>query len=158
MKTRQFFSLSVLMISMFFIVSVGSAAPQGQWKVDPESRKIIESGVLLPNHTYYYTGSINGPDCFMAIDNQYTLRKSVVWAKPDEMSQKVLKEWLQFMVAEGGPRASTLRGGVILTPDGKKSGVWLSHYPVNIVEMPKPGELEIYQPHPIGGNPAGQGA
>jgi len=157
MKTRNLLGTTFLIISAVFLFSNANAAntQYGKWKQDPVVKQQVESGKVLPNHTYYYTGSINGPDCLIAIDNHYTLRDSRVWAKADEMSDKVMKGWLQSMAQEHGSRSLSVKGGDIITPDGKKAGIWYSHYPINIVEMPTPGELIIYQPHPIGGGVTG---
>lgn len=159
MRMEHIFRLFFLVLSVTLFVSDGSAAnvPMGSWNADTTTKQSIESGKLLPNHTYYYSGSMSSPDCFIAIDNQYTLRKSPVWAKAEEMSEKVLKGWLQSFKTQG-MESSSIGGGVILTPDGKKAGVFYSHYPVNIVQMPEPGILEIFQPHPVGGQKAGQGS
>jgi len=158
MKMRHVLGLFFSILSLTFFVANGSAAknkiPMGSWNADLTTKQSIESGKILPNHTYYYSGSVDGPDCFIAIDNQYTLRKSPVWAKVNT-PEKAVHDWLQYFKTEG-PRSSDLRGGVILTPDGKTAGIWYSHYAVNIVEMPEPGVLVVYQPHPPSGHHTGQ--
>jgi len=158
MRRRNLFGLAILTISALFIFSNANAmhSKYGHWKQDPAVKAQIETGKVLPNHTYYYTGSINGPECFMAIDNNFKLRDSRVWAKADEMSDKMMKGWLQSMSQSHGKIGLTVKAGDVTTPDGRKAGIWYSHYSVNIVEEPSPGELIIYQPHPIGGKPYGQ--
>jgi len=97
MKKYNLLGTTFLIISAVFLFSNANAAnaQYGNWKQDPVVKQQVETGKVLPNHTYYYTGSINGPDCFIALDNHYTLRDSNVWAKADEMSDKVMKGWLQ---------------------------------------------------------------
>jgi len=157
MKTRQFLVASFLVANAVFLFANANAAntQYGKWKTDPVVKEQVETGKVLPGHTYYYTGSINGPDCFIALDNHYTLRDSKVWAKADEMSDKIMQGWLQSLRQERGERSLHVKGGDILTPDGKKAGIWYSHYSINVIEMPKPGELVIYQPHPVGGGVTG---
>ncbi|MBM9615190.1 hypothetical protein JWJ90_12960 [Desulfobulbus rhabdoformis] len=158
MKKYNLLGTTFLILSAVFVFSNANAATSdyGKWEKDPAVKEQLETGKLLPNHTYYYTGSINGPDCFIALDNNYTLRDSNIWAKADEMSDKVMKSWLQSLTQERGDRSLHVQGGDILTPDGEKAGVWYSHYSVNVIEMPNPGELVIFQPHPVGGKIPGQ--
>ena len=42
------------------------------------------------------------------------------------------------------------RGGVILTPDGQQAGVWYSPNIINLVQMPEPGVLVVFQPRSPG--------
>ena len=117
-------------------------------------RQLFESGTLLANHTYYYLGSFGAPDSIIAIDNRFTLR-SRVWARA-EVDQRMLDGWLQWYRTEHFPSGCELRGGRILTPDGQQAGVWYSQNIVNIVRMPEPGVIEVFQPHSPAGHTCGR--
>jgi len=139
------FLLWVLVVGLF-ANNAAAMVHAGKWEVDQRIQQAFETGKLLPDHTYYYLGSYAAPTTVIALDNHYTLRENNVWAKVDEMSEKVLKGWLNVYRTEGSTYFD-YSGGVILTPDGKRAGVWYSPNTVNIVEMPDPGVLVIFQPH-----------
>lgn len=132
----------------------GNNAPAGKWETDPGVQEFFVSGAVLPEHTYYYIGSIAAPDSIIAIDNRFTLR-SRVWAQI-EMTEQLLSEWLQWYRTEQYGAGCEYRGGVILTPNGERAGVWYSQNIVNIIRMPEPGVLEVYQPHSVSGTTCGQ--
>ena len=138
--------LLLIFIPAFFAGGCTPKVPVGKWEVAPGVQKVFEAGTMLPNHTYYYLGSYSGPGTVLAINNHYALHDTNVWAKVDEMSEKLLREWLTFYRTEG-PGAFDYYGGVILTPDGQQAGIWYSRNVMNIVQMPEPGVLEIFQPH-----------
>ena len=153
MKTRHSFHIydfSLLILGFaFFVGGCTAAVPTGKWEVDTGVQRSFEAGTLLPDHTYYYLGSYSRPDTVIAINNQYALRDNHVWAKVDEMSEKVLKGWLN-LYRTTGPAAFNYYGGVILAPDGQQAGIWYSKGIINIIRMPEPGVLEVFQPHAMG--------
>jgi len=165
MKLHRLFSLLFLIFGMTFFVSNGLAAhntpthgPMGAMKADAAAKKAFEEGKMLPDHTYYYLGgSIVEPDSVIAIKKGFTLRDSKVWSKVEDMSDKVVRGWLQAWKNDGHA-FSDLNGGVLLAPDGAQVGIWYSHYPGSAVMMPKPGVLDVFQPHPDVGSRPGQGA
>lgn len=129
--------------------------PAGRWEIEPGVQQLVEAGTVLPDHRYYYLGSIAAPDSIIAISNRYTLRTRV-WADID-MDEARLNGWLQWWRTEHfyGPGCE-FRGGLILTPDGQRAGVWYSRNTINIVYMPEPDVLEVYQPRTIGGGVCGR--
>ena len=159
MKTRYIFNFLILVLSAtFFAANCDAAkmkAPVGKWETNTEAKKSFETAKLMPDYTYYYIGSITEPESVIAVSNTFKLSPSRAWAKVDEMSEKVLRGWAQAWKADGHDSAD-LSGGNILTPDGKKAGIWYSHYPANIVTFPEPGTLTVFQPHPVSGSPAVQ--
>jgi hypothetical protein len=162
MKLHRIFSLLLLILTATFFAASGYAehtplhAPMGQMKADPDAKKAFEEGKVVPDYTYYYIGSIGQPDSVIGITKPYTLRDAKVWSKVLDMSDKVLRGWLQAWKNDGHALGD-MHGGVLLDPDGKKAGIWYSHFPGSAVRMPKPGMLEVFQPHPLIGNPPGQG-
>lgn len=117
-------------------------------------QQLFESGTLLPDHTYYYLGSYTAPNTIIAISNQFTLRTRV-WAQVD-LTGEMLNGWLQWYRTEHYGPGCEYRGGVIRTPDGRQAGVWYSQNSINLIFMPEPGVLEVYQPRTIGGGTCGQ--
>jgi hypothetical protein len=155
MKSRRFFSLLFLLFSMTFLVSSGIAShtpthgPMGNMKMDAAAKTAFETGKALADHTYYYSGgSIIEPDSVIAIKKGYTLRDSKVWAKVDDMEDRVVRTWLQAWKAHGHS-AGDMSGGVLLDSDGKQAGIWYSHFPRGSILVPIPGVLDVFPPQPI---------
>lgn len=146
MNLRQ----AVLLLTILFAATLtGCAAtvPAGRWEADNRVGQVFESATVLPHHTYYYLGSITAPDSVIAIDNRFTLRTRV-WAGI-EISEQILRNWLAwFPIAHS--RNCLFRGGVIFTPDGQQAGVWYSPNIINLVQMPEPGVLVVFQPRSPG--------
>jgi len=139
-----FFALLFLFVS-FFIGGCASNIPTGQWESDLGVKNNFETGTAVPNHTYYYWGSYNSPDAIIAIDNHYTLREGNVWAKAEGVPDDSLKKWFSLYKTKG-ERQAFYSGGVISAPDGRQAGIWYSLCANNIVQMPTPRELVIFQP------------
>lgn len=131
-----------------------SMVPTGQWQSDPSVASWFAAGRVLPGYAYYYLGSSTAPDSIIAIDPRYTLR-SRVWARID-LDEQILNGWLQWYRSVQPPPGCEFQGGVIATPAGEPAGYWYSRNPINIVHMPEPGVLEVFQPHTLGGGACGQ--
>ena len=153
---RPFLFSRLFLVLFATVVLNGCAAsqPAGKWEIEPEVQLLFESGTVLPDHTYYYLGSYAAPNSIIAISNQFTLRTRV-WAQVD-LTWDMLNGWLQWYRTEHYPPGCEYQGGVILTPDGQQAGLWYSQNIVNIIRMPEPGVLEVYQPHSISGRTCGQ--
>ncbi len=146
MKAITMKSFLFLMLSGILLAGCAAKVPSGKWEVTPGVQQAFEAGTILPHHTYYYLGSSSAPDSVIAIDNHYTLRTKV-WAQVD-LTKERLNGWLNWYRTEPA-RDCEYYGGVILTPDGKQAGVWYSQNIINIIQMPEPGVLVVYQPHSV---------
>lgn len=141
--TISFLSLFLFGCVLLFITGCTAKVPTGAWQMDREAQQSFENARVLPDHTYYYLGSSGAPTSVIAISNDFVLRTKV-WAQI-EISEKILRGWRQWHTAIGNSSCSYY-GGVILTPDGHRAGVWYSQNIINTVRMPEPGVLEIFQP------------
>ena len=128
--------------------------PAGNWQVEPEIKNFFEAGTLLPDHSYYHLGPLAAPDAVIAVDNRFTLRTRV-WAQAD-VSAEMLNGWLNWYRTDNFRRHCPYYGGVILTPDGQQAGIWYSPDIRNIIRMPEPGVLEVYQPTSLTGRSCGE--
>ena len=141
---------TLLLLTILFGMTLSGCAatvPTGKWETDHQVGEVFESARVLPNHTYYYLGSITAPASVIAIDNRFTLRTNA-WAEI-EISEQILRDWLAwFPIAHS--RNCLFRGGVILTPDGQQAGVWYSPNIINLVQVPEPGVLVVFQPRSTG--------
>lgn len=154
MRPLLFSRLVLVLFATVVLNGCAASQPGGKWEIEPEVQLLFESGTVLPDHTYYYLGSYTAPDSIIAISNQFTLRTRV-WAQVD-LTGDMLNGWLQWYRTEHYGPGCEYRGGVILTPDGRQAGLWYSRNIINIIRMPEPGVLEVYQPHSISGRTCGQ--
>jgi hypothetical protein len=154
MRTPFFPRVCFVLLVGALLTGCAAGSPSGKWEEKPGVQQLFESGTLLPDHTYYFLGSSAAPDSIIAISNQFTLRTRV-WARVD-ISQEILDSWLRMYRTEHYSPGCEFRGGVIFTPDGRQAGVWYSQNIINIIKMPEPGVLEVYQPRSISGAVCGQ--
>ena len=139
--------LVLCLLTLFGVTGCAPTGPTGAWESDRRVGQLFESGRVLPDHTYYYLGSISAPDSIIAVDNRYVLR-SKVWARI-EISEQILRDWLAWLPIAHS-RNCVFRGGVILTPDGRQAGIWYSPHLLNVIQMPEPEVLVIFQPRSAG--------
>jgi hypothetical protein len=144
----------VILSSLILLSGCTAQVPTGRWETDTRVQESFEAGTLLPAHTYYYLGSFTAPDSVIAIDNRFTLRTRV-WAQAD-VSAEMLNGWLNWYRTDNFRRHCPYYGGVILTPDGQQAGIWYSPDIRNIIRMPEPGVLEVYQPTSLTGRRCGE--
>lgn len=156
MKEQNFFkSLFLLVVlCMTFFISNASAVnsplhpPMGKWVANEEAKQFFIKGEVVPGYTYYYIGPLAEPDSVIAISSEYKLRDTKIWTKVLDMSNAVIRGWLTGWKNDGHG-VNELNGGIILAPDGKKVGIWYSHYARGTVTMSSPGVIDIFQPHPF---------
>lgn len=142
MKAHSLFPLLLLIVVSTFSTGCVATSPGGRWEVAPGVQQDFESARILPDHTYYYLGSSSAPDSIIAINNQFTLRTRV-WAQVN-LTQEMFNSWMNWHRTD--VTGCEYHGGVILTPDGRKAGFWYSQNLFNIIRMPEPGVLEVFQP------------
>jgi len=134
-------------LSLFMIIILGGCVqtgPSGKWVRNAADAKVFESKTLLKDHTYYYRGGETAPDSIIAVDNTYTL-KTRVWSQVD-ITQKMLDKWMYWLTISPSITCPYY-GGAIITPDGRKAGIWYSKKLITTVKLPEPGVLQIYPPY-----------
>jgi hypothetical protein len=107
----------VLAVSMF----TGCGGHYGRLAASRDVEQQFENYQVLPDHRYYYSGSVARPRAVIGIHETYTLQ-STLWV-PVALTQDQLKAWVDY------PDPSTKyfqgnNGAEILTEDGKRIGVW----------------------------------
>ena len=125
------------------------AGPSGKWTKNADDTRTFESKTLLKDHTYYYRGRATTPDSIIAIDNSYTLRTKV-WSQV-EITQKMLDDWMYWLTINPSIMCPYY-GGAIITPDGRKAGIWYSRKLITTVKVPEPGVLQVYPPYSFPGS------
>ena len=148
------FSQTLIILFVLSVLLGGCAAPQNQGKLARagEVTQLIESGAVLPDHTYYYTGPQAEPDAIIAIDNRFTL-KAKYWVKVDNAAEQ-LKDWNRLIDnahrvpgEDGGLWPGTYyHGARIMTPEGKQVGIWYSRYDHTVIQFPDPSTIILYTP------------
>lgn len=142
----------VIAVLLFMVVNLSGcvqAGPSGKWTKNADDAQVFESKTLLKGHTYYYRGRETAPDSIIAIDNSYTL-KTKVWSKV-EITQKMLDDWMYWLTITPSIMCPYY-GGAILTPDGRKAGIWYSRKLITTVKTLEPGVLQVYPPYSLSGS------
>ena len=141
-------------LALLLLAGCAPALPRGAWLTDPHVARLFLSGTVLPNHTYYYLGSFGAPDSIIAIDNRFTLRSRVCALV--HLHRRSLHGWHPSHRTAHLRAGCEFRGGLILTPDGRRAGVWYSQNIINTVRLPEPGVIEVFQPHSPTGDTCGR--
>ena len=141
------YSLFATYVLLLIFLLSGCAAPQNQGRIirSDEVNHMVESGIVLPGHTYYYTGPEIEPDAIIAIANSYTL-KSKYWIKVENVSES-LHDWNRIIDNAYRYRyRNVYEGSWIITPGGNKAGFWYSKYGHSVIHFPDDSSIIIYTP------------
>lgn len=114
----------------------------GGYQGSNDVRQIFESYQVLPDHTYYITGSNVDPAAILAIDNRYTLTSADLWNKVTA-DQSQLRFWVDTMSRK---IADMPRGYYVLAPSGNRMGVFYSSRGRGLVEMEGENKVAVYLP------------
>ena len=136
--------LAVLVMTATLLTMTGCVTGQnlGRYQNSNDVRQIFESYQVLPDHTYYITGSNVDPAAILAIDNRYTLTSADLWNKvPADQSQ--LRFWVDTMSRK---IADMPRGYYIINPSGDRMGVFYSSKGRGLVEMEGENKVSVYLP------------
>lgn len=111
-----------------------------------EVNRIFESGTVLPDYVYYYIGPHDKPDAIIGIHKDYEFQQDNYWNRI-ELTKKQLGDWNQYI--DNQHRIKLIyEGAYILTPDGKRAGIWYSPYYFTAIKYPAPNRIIIYPPDP----------
>ena len=123
----------------------GCAGNFGHLQPSSAVTAIFKSNKILPNHKYYYSGPDGWPDAIIALDDRFTL-VSDQWTA-FEPSPERLKHLMEFAQSHYGTNTHHFPYGyAILTPDGRRVGVWYSIWDWTTIEMRSNHEVDIYPP------------
>jgi hypothetical protein len=106
------------------MASCAGSGNYGRLFPNDDVKKTFETYQLPPDHTYYYSGPDAFPRAIIGIRNEYHL-ESKFW-KPVELTQKLLKRWLEMGGRSRDGYYMNRNGSDILTPDGRQIGIWYS--------------------------------
>ncbi|MDJ0783027.1 MAG: hypothetical protein QNJ22_13715 [Desulfosarcinaceae bacterium] len=113
----------ILLLCMLTLLGCGGT--YGSFVYDEQVDQIFEELTVLPDHSYYFSGSDSRPDAIIAIDEAFTL-ESRIW-KPVEMTDDQLKAWV-FNPTRRAKYLPYTYGRYMLTDDGQRIGLWYSLY------------------------------
>ena len=137
----------------FFLFTCGCAesfAPSRGLQKRMDISHLFESGTLLPDHTYYIDGSAIEPDAIIAISNSYQLHTNI-WSQKDWTAENLKKAVFWMQTEAFG--FCTVKGGVLIAPDGQQVGIWYSKRDRGIVRQPAAGIVEVFPFTHLPGSP-----
>ncbi|GAB4333970.1 MAG: hypothetical protein Kow0089_02950 [Desulfobulbaceae bacterium] len=133
----------LLLVGVLLLAGCAIPANQGRLARSGEVDVLIEAGKVLDGHAYYYTGPEAQPDAIIALEEGLTLR-SKYWIRVDDPAER-LRDWNR--VIDNDTRYHyPYEGYEILTPEGRRVGVWYSRYDHTVVRFPDPSSIEVYTP------------
>lgn len=98
---------------------------------------------VLPDYTYYFSGGYDKPNAILGIHKDYQLVQGL-WQSV-EITPGLMEKWIKTIAPEdyrkGGYFAS-----YIMTPDGKRAGIWYSIQDSTPVKFPGDNKIEVYTP------------
>ena len=100
---------------------LGCSNNYGRLAVNGDVKSQFEKYQILPDHSYYYSGSKARPRAVIGIHKDYTL-DSKFW-NPIELTSNQLKRWVNYF----GPHSQYVQpanGSDILSDQGERIGVW----------------------------------
>ncbi|MCL7487167.1 MAG: hypothetical protein M8357_03190 [Desulfobulbaceae bacterium] len=144
----------IIILFCFLASGCAISSNQGRMVRSGEVDQLIESAAVLPDHTYYYTGPGAEPDAIVALDNRFTLQ-SKYWVRVDDVAEQ-LKRW-DLLLDNDTRMRNIYEGFWIMTPDGRRAGIWYSQYDQGFVRFPDESTIILYTPIiPVeGGRPRG---
>ncbi len=123
-STIKFHQLGTALLFVIILVFLSACSFQnyGKLAMSSKAQEAFRIGHVYPEYNYYYSGRENMPYAIVGIDKQYSV-PSKFWIRFDADSAKLKK------MASGLYRDTKDRpyGSDILTPDGKKIGIWYSN-------------------------------
>jgi hypothetical protein len=147
MRVEKNFSAVAALVLAAAVFLTGCAGVSGTIRRDEETTKIFEEGVILPDHTYYWSGIQDTPDGLLAVHSGFTL-KTELWNAFEPGNGK-LREMAARMREKGQYTSRFPFGSVMYADDGTRVGVWYSQadwttvrmHPDNVVEITTPGKI-----------------
>lgn len=109
-----------LIWSSIIILLTGCAANYARFQIDDQNGQAFKNYQMIDGYHYYYSGRENKPSAIIGIDPAYQF-SSKFWTAIKPMQ---FRKMVDRMFPTGG--YARLYGANILTPDGKKAGVWYS--------------------------------
>ena len=117
---RRFLMTAALIFLLAWVA--GCSGNYGRLNVNPEVKKQFENYQVSDDYRYYFSGSSVNPRVVIGIHKDYQLITNL-W-QPVDLSPHQLKFWVDPFSLNANIDHSN--GSDILTPDGKKIGVWYS--------------------------------
>ena len=132
---------------LFSCASVGTGAgAHGALKPSREVKEMFESYTVLPDHTYYYSGSSGRPRVVMGLHNDYQLQ-SGLWKKAD-LTPKKLNGWINFGRTRAGFDQRP-NGFYIVDANQKQIGVWyalIDWRDTTVIKTGDGNQVTVYTP------------
>jgi len=120
------------------------SANYGYLKRSLDASDTFEKFEVLPDYTYYYSGSDFKPNAILGIHKDFSLRLKL-WKKVD-LNSKQLQKWVSNMTSYLGYSLVNY-GSDIYAPDGRKIGIWYSPWHWTTVKMGNDNEVIIHTPN-----------
>lgn len=142
---KSFFHIFLLCLAALFLTNCTSHVNRGKLIQAKEVADSFERGEILPDHSYYFSGSEAQPDAIIGIHNNYTFERGY-WKEAD-ISEDKMRTWNRLIENYYRTR-QRYYGYKITTPEGNPVGIWYGKYSFTVIKFPQPNTIIIYPPDP----------
>ena len=125
-KGSCFYILFLLSCVALFGVSCASTGTQLSWRASDDVEMNLAEGKMLPQFSYYYSGSESQPHTIIAIRKNVSFKQSL-W-QPASSSAYSVREWLEAIDNPHRPVNDRYFGGELLGEEGDVVGMWYSKH------------------------------
>lgn len=140
-------SLFCILLVTFLATGCTASKNHGTISRSDDVKNTFEADTVVPDHTYYYTGSEAQPTAIIGISNKYTLQsKKNFWTKVD-ISPERLHSW-NLMFRNDITVRTPYRGAYILGPGGEQIGIWYSRHIYTSIKFVDANTVVIVAPGP----------
>ena len=141
---KECLTVSLVAFSVGMLGGCSATSKNGRLRSDNSVTELFETQQILPDHSYYFNGFQAIPYVIVAIDNQYTLRRSSAWQqiRPDAAYLDRLVTRMQI-VYSGIPQ-----GAWIMGPNDEKLGIWYSTERQTAVRLREDNSIQLAAPVP----------
>jgi hypothetical protein len=131
----------VMIWSAIIILLAGCAANYARFQIDDQVEQAFKQYKPIDGFHYYYSGRENKPSAIIGIDPAYKFSSKFWTAIEPTQFKKMVDRMFP-------PSYSMLYGADILTPDGKRAGVWYSWVDIHSAKFVG-DKIIVYSPEPV---------
>ena len=101
---------------------------------------------VLPDHRYYTSGGYDAPNAILAINRDYELVTDL-WQSIPNVDSAQIRKWMDAISPkENYSGANSYFGAYILSPEGKRVGVWYAKQNSTVIKFYAGNKVEVYTP------------
>lgn len=139
-------TLVVLVLMSLVLAGCAASGNYGSLRRSRDIDNVFMAYEVLPDHRYYTSGGYDAPNAILAIHQDYDLVTDLWWSIPNVNSAQIRK-WIDTISPqENYTGTKGYFGAYILSPEGKRVGVWYSIQHSTVIKFYAENKVEVYTP------------